>query len=123
MFVLVLSRAQVDLERPSFGLGRNRTVISLSPLDAGPMGVLLEGLVPGLPPSAAQTIAAQAEGLPLFAVETVRSLVDRGVLFPDASNAYEIAGELGALVSARQPARAVRRQVGLVGPAHPLARR
>jgi class 3 adenylate cyclase/predicted ATPase len=96
VFVVVLSRVEVDLDRPSFGLGRNRTVIALARLDAGTMGALLEGLVPGLAPSAAHTIADLAEGLPLFAVETVRSLVDRGVLVPTAANAYEIVGELGA---------------------------
>ncbi len=98
VFVVVLGRAQVELERHGVGLGRNRTLLSLAPLDAGSMGALLEGLVPGLPPSVASTIADQAQGLPLFAVETVRSLVDRGVLVPVAGNAYEVAGELGTLV-------------------------
>jgi class 3 adenylate cyclase/tetratricopeptide (TPR) repeat protein len=98
LFVVVLGRAQGDLKRPGFGFGRNRTVLSLAPLDAWSMGALLEGLVPGLPPSAASTIADQAQGLPLFAVETVRSLVDRGALVPAAGNAYTMAGELGTLV-------------------------
>jgi len=98
MFVVVLGRAEVNLKRPGFGLGRDRTLLCLTPLDAQSMGALLEGLVPGLPPSAASIIADQAQGLPLFAVETVRSLVDRGVLVPAAGNAYEVAGELGTLV-------------------------
>jgi hypothetical protein len=62
------------------------------------MSALLDGLVPGLPASAASKIADQAQGLPLFAVETVRSLVDRGVLVPASGNAYKVAGELGTLV-------------------------
>jgi class 3 adenylate cyclase/tetratricopeptide (TPR) repeat protein len=98
LLVVVLGRPQVDLKRPGFGLGRNRTLVSLAPLDACSMGALLEGLVPGLPPSAASKIADQAQGLPLFAVETVRSLVDRGVLVPAPGNTYKVAGELGTLV-------------------------
>ena len=98
LFVVALGRDHVDLKRPGFGLGRNRTVLSLGPLDPCSMGALLEGLVPGLPSSAASKIADQAQGLPLFAVETVRSLVDRGVLLPAAGNAYKVAGELGTLV-------------------------
>ncbi|MGD0811386.1 MAG: AAA family ATPase, partial [Acidimicrobiales bacterium] len=97
-FVVVLGRPQVEVKRPGFGLGRNRTLISLSPLDASSMSALLDGLVPGLPASAASKIADQAQGLPLFAVETVRSLVDRGVLVPASGNAYKVAGELGTLV-------------------------
>ncbi len=62
------------------------------------MGTLLEGLVPGLPSAAASAVADQAQGLPLFAVETVRSLVDRGVLVAVAGNGYEVAGDLAALV-------------------------
>ncbi len=97
VFVVVLGRTQVELERHNFGLGRNRTLLSLAPLDAGSMGALLEGLVPGLPSAAASAVADQAQGLPLFAVETVRSLVDRGVLVAVAGNGYEVAGDLASL--------------------------
>jgi class 3 adenylate cyclase/tetratricopeptide (TPR) repeat protein len=98
LFVVVLERVEVDLRRPGFGLGRNRTVLSLAPLDACSMSALLDGLVPGLSSSVASKIADQAQGLPLFAVETVRSLVDRRVLVPTDGNAYKVSGELGALV-------------------------
>ena len=44
------------------------------------MDELLDGFVPGLPTELASTILARAEGVPLYAVETVRMLLDRGLL-------------------------------------------
>ena len=44
------------------------------------MEELLVGLVPGLPASLREQILARAEGVPLYAVETVRMLLDRGLL-------------------------------------------
>ena len=38
------------------------------------------GLVPGLPEQAVRAIVDRAEGVPLYAVETVRMLIDRGAL-------------------------------------------
>ena len=32
------------------------------------------------PPRAAERIVAQAQGIPLYAIETVRALVDRGAI-------------------------------------------
>ena len=42
------------------------------------MEELLDGLVPGLPDELREQILARAEGVPLYAVETVRMLLDRG---------------------------------------------
>ena len=44
------------------------------------MRELLAGLVPGLPDKAVATIVARADGIPLYAVETVRMLVAEGRL-------------------------------------------
>ena len=44
------------------------------------MTELLAGLVPGLPGGLLAQILARAEGVPLYAVETVRMLLDRGAL-------------------------------------------
>ncbi len=44
------------------------------------MRELLAGLVPGLPASAAKSIIARADGIPLYAVETVRMLLAEGKL-------------------------------------------
>ena len=42
------------------------------------MRELLAGLVPGLPEAAVRAIVARADGIPLYAVETVRMLAGRG---------------------------------------------
>ncbi len=44
------------------------------------MEQLLDGFVPGLPVELKQRILTRAEGVPLYAVETIRMLLDRGLL-------------------------------------------
>ena len=61
------------------------------------MRELLAGLVPGLPEAAVRSIVARAEGIPLYAVETIRMLVADGRLVARAGGGYEPAGELGEL--------------------------
>ncbi|PWU22988.1 MAG: hypothetical protein C5B48_09420 [Candidatus Rokuibacteriota bacterium] len=60
------------------------------------MQELLIGLVPGLPASLCKQILERAEGVPLYAVETVRMLLDRGLLVEDGS-AYKVIGEIDTL--------------------------
>ncbi len=96
MYVLVLARPELGQARPGFGAGRNRSMLTLDPLDAGSMDTLVEALVPGMPGPARAKITAQAQGIPLFAVETVRSLVDRDVVQP-IEGSYRLVGEVGQL--------------------------
>jgi class 3 adenylate cyclase/tetratricopeptide (TPR) repeat protein len=96
LFVLAFSRPELDQVRPGWGSGRNRTLLGLDPLDASSMDGLIEALVPGIPPEAVAAIAEQAQGIPLFAVETIRSLIDRDVVVP-REGVYRLAGEVGAL--------------------------
>jgi predicted ATPase len=60
------------------------------------MDGLIDALVPDMPQTARAAIAGQAEGIPLFAVETVRSLVDRDIVVP-RDGVYRLVGDLGAL--------------------------
>lgn len=76
VFVLALARPELMARRPELG-GRRTTVIRLDPLDDAAMGRLLEGLVEGLPPATRAVLVARAEGIPLFAVETIRALIDQ----------------------------------------------
>ena len=57
------------------------------------MAELLRGTVPGLPDEAISGIVARAEGIPLYAVETLRMLIDRGQLVANADG-YELAGPI-----------------------------
>jgi len=96
IFVLVFTRPELDSSRPGFGSGRNRSTLTLDPLDDASMDGLIDALVPDMPQTARAAIAGQAEGIPLFAVETVRSLVDRDIVVP-RDGVYRLVGDLGAL--------------------------
>ncbi len=97
LIVVTLARPELFDRRPDWGAGtRNLTRIALEPLDDDAMRRLLAGFVPGLPETAVQAILARADGMPLYAVETVRSLVADGRLERDG-DAYRPVGELGEL--------------------------
>jgi class 3 adenylate cyclase/tetratricopeptide (TPR) repeat protein len=96
IYVLVLARPDLDEHRPGWATGRNRTALTLDPLDPRSMDALVDALVPGMPASAVAAIGAQAQGNPLFAVETVRSLIDRDVVVP-IDGVYRLVGDVGEL--------------------------
>ena len=52
--------------------------------------------MPGHPPALRRQILDRAEGVPLYAVETVRMLLDRGLLVEDGA-AYKVVGEVETL--------------------------
>ena len=95
VFVLVLARPELYEARPGFGAGRNRSMFSLDPLDPASMGQLIDALVPDMPASARQVITSRAQGIPLFAVEMVLSLIDTGGVIMEGH--YRRSGELGQL--------------------------
>jgi len=97
LYVITLARPELLERRPTWGAGqRNFTSIYLEPLSERAMGELLDGLVPGLPASVREQILERAEGVPLYAVETVRMLLDRGELVQDGP-VYRPAHEIGTL--------------------------
>src|SRR5262245_39418131 len=76
IYVLTLSRPELGERRPTFGTRiRSSTALTLEALDDGAMDSLLSGLVPGLPDEIRATIRERADGIPLYAVETVRMLL------------------------------------------------
>jgi len=97
IYVLTLARPELLERRPTWGAGhRNFTSLYLEPLSPNAMEQLLTGLVPGLPPDLRDQILARAEGVPLYAVETVRMLLDRGLLVQEGS-VYQPAGQIDEL--------------------------
>jgi class 3 adenylate cyclase/tetratricopeptide (TPR) repeat protein len=97
LYVITLARPELLERRPNWGAGqRNFSSLYLEPLPAAAMEELLVGLVPGLPGELRAQILARAEGVPLYAVETVRMLLDRGLLVQDGP-VYRPVGEIGAL--------------------------
>ena len=81
IFVLALARPELLTRRPALG-GRRITVVRLEPLDDDAMASLVDGLVADLPPNARAALVERADGIPLFAVETVRALIDRDLVIP-----------------------------------------
>ncbi len=60
------------------------------------MDTLLLGLVPGIPQPALRAIRDRAAGIPLYAVETVRMLLDTGHL-SESGGRFRLDGDLGML--------------------------
>jgi tetratricopeptide (TPR) repeat protein len=97
IYVLTLSRPELGERHPTFGTRiRSSTALTLEPLDDEAMDELLRGLVPGLPGELRATIRDRADGVPLYAVETVRMLLDRGLLEPEGDG-YRVSGSVEAL--------------------------
>jgi predicted ATPase/class 3 adenylate cyclase len=97
LFVLTLARPELMDRRSTWGSGkRNFTSIFLDPLSQDAMEVLLTGPVPGLPDELRDRILERAEGVPFYAVETVRMLLDRGVLVREG-HAYRLTGAIETL--------------------------
>jgi class 3 adenylate cyclase/tetratricopeptide (TPR) repeat protein len=96
IYVLVLTRPELGQARPGFGGGRNRSMLTLDPLDSASMDRLVDVLVPGMPAAARAKITGQAQGVPLFAVEMVRSLIDRDIVRP-VEGVYRLTADVGEL--------------------------
>ena len=90
LFVLTFSRPELRERRPAW------TPLNLAPLDSVDIVRMLEGLAPGLPEELIAQIGRRAEGIPLYAVETIRMLQDRGLLVQEGSR-YVVTGEVSDL--------------------------
>jgi class 3 adenylate cyclase len=110
ILIVTLARPELLDRRTDWGAGkRSFTSIHLEPLPTAAMRELLAGLVAGLPVAARDAIVARADGIPLYAVETVRMLLAQGRLVLE-DGVYRPAGDLTdlavpetltALISAR----------------------
>ena len=90
IFVLSLGRAEFLQRRPGW------QPLPLAPLEPDAIAQLLDGLVPGLPAELVTQIVERSEGIPLYAVETIRMLQDRGVLVQEGSR-YHVTGDTSDL--------------------------
>jgi class 3 adenylate cyclase/predicted ATPase len=110
ILIVTLARPEISDRRPGWGAGkRGLTSLFLEPLSPEAMTQLLDGIVPGLPDDLSRRIRDRAAGIPLYAVETVRMLLDRGLLV-ERDGAYhatasleslEVPESLHALIAAR----------------------
>ncbi len=97
IYIVTLARPELLEKRPTWGAGKRQfTSIFLEPLPEAAMRDLLSGLVPGLAERSIQAVVARADGVPLYAVETVRMLVAEGRLV-EQDGSYCPVGELSQL--------------------------
>ena len=110
IFILTLARPELLDKRPTWGTGHHSfTAIQLEPLPDDQMAELLLGLGPELPPRVVRRIVERAGGVPLYGVEVLRMLVDRGQAragtqgfeLLDPLDQMQIPETLRSLVSAR----------------------
>jgi class 3 adenylate cyclase/tetratricopeptide (TPR) repeat protein len=97
IYLISLARPELLDRRRDWGAGRrNFTSLVLEPLEPQVMRELLAGLVPGLPAPVAERILERAEGIPLYAVETVRMLLSDGLVTLQ-DGVYRPTGDLSEL--------------------------
>ncbi|HEY8754843.1 MAG TPA: adenylate/guanylate cyclase domain-containing protein [Candidatus Dormibacteraeota bacterium] len=110
LLVVTLARPELTEKRPGWAAGkRGVTALYLEPLSPDAMDRLLEGMVPGLPADLKERVRERAAGVPLYAVETVRMLLDRGLLIEEGGTyraegsleSLEVPESLHALIAAR----------------------
>ncbi len=110
IFILTTARPELLERRPTWGAAkRSFTSLFLEPLPAAHLERLLEGAVTGLPAELSAQILERSEGIPFYAVETVRMLIDRGLLarqggayHPTATiETLDVPSSLQALIAAR----------------------
>jgi predicted ATPase/uncharacterized protein (DUF2267 family) len=116
IFILTLTRPELLERRPTWGAARRSfTSLFLDPLPQSAVETLLDGAVHGLPDELRTQVIERAEGIPFYAVETVRMLLDQGLLVKD-NGAYrptgpiqtlEVPATLQALIAARLDGLAV----------------
>ena len=94
ILLITMARPEILDRRPTWGVAhRSLIALHLEPLLDAAMATLLRGLVPGMRDPDVERVVARAEGVPLYAVEMVRSLLDGGHVVRKAG-AYELVREL-----------------------------
>ena len=81
-FVMLMGRPQLLEEHPGLATNQRAAVSHLAALPDPEIAALLDGLVVGLPDDVRAALVERSEGVPLFAVETVRALIDRDLVVP-----------------------------------------
>jgi tetratricopeptide (TPR) repeat protein len=97
IFILAFARPELAARREGWPAGRRAaTIVPLEPLDDSAIREIVRITVDALPDQAVERIVAQAQGIPLYAVETLRALVDRGAIQP-VDGRLVATGDLGEL--------------------------
>jgi len=98
IFIVSLARPEILEERPEWSAARRSfTTVYLEPISETSMRELLTGLVPDLPEQTVKSIVSQAEGMPLFAVEIIRMLINTGELEPTEDGTFRLRGDVAEI--------------------------
>jgi class 3 adenylate cyclase/tetratricopeptide (TPR) repeat protein len=98
ILLVALSRPDLLESRPEWGtLQRGVVQLHLPPLSDPDMHTLVGSLVPAMDQPARQRIVEPAGGIPLFAVEMVRTLINDGTLVPNDEGAFDLTGSVDEL--------------------------
>jgi tetratricopeptide (TPR) repeat protein len=110
IFVLTLARPELLERRPGWGANRRGAIsMRLEPLPNEAIRELLAGIAPNLPEPVVNRVVGRADGIPLYAVETVRMLIasgrliarDGGLVVDGEIAELDVPPTLHALVAAR----------------------
>ena len=97
IFVLTLARPELLERRAGWGTDRRgASSMRLDPLTDAAMSEMLEGMIPGLSETVTSRIVERADGLPLYAVETIRMLIASGRLVQQDGHCVAAGKPLGA---------------------------
>jgi class 3 adenylate cyclase/tetratricopeptide (TPR) repeat protein len=97
ILLVAVARPELLDRRSAWGSGHgDHVVLHLEPLPRAAMASLLSGVAPGLTSEVSSRILDRAAGIPLYAVEILRMLVDRGDLEPQGG-IYEVRSRLDEL--------------------------
>lgn len=81
ILVLALARPELSDRHPEWGAARHRsTIVHLGPISDRDMTSLVAGMVPGIEQDTVGLIVGAAGGVPLYAVEYARMIVESGAL-------------------------------------------
>ncbi|MGI8723569.1 MAG: ATP-binding protein, partial [Geodermatophilaceae bacterium] len=81
IFVVVIAQSEFAEQHPDWLLGRRAVIpFPVDPLADSTMRHLIDSLVPDLPATAVDRIVSYAQGVPLYAIESIRTLIDRGTI-------------------------------------------
>ncbi len=115
IFIVTLARNEISARADGWPPARRgATLVQLDPLSAAAMGELLDSLVDGLTRRVRLQVIERAEGVPLYALETLRVLVTRGALRQHEGRLVaegelgelDVPATLGSLIAARLDALA-----------------
>lgn len=98
--ILVLSLARPELLERAEGWGGGRpnlTSVHLGPIADSAMRELVEGTVTGLDPALVDEIVERAAGVPMYAVEMIRMLVNDGTLTASDDGTFRVQGDVAAI--------------------------